>query len=208
MASPTWWTWVWVNSGRWWWTGRPGLLLFMGSQRVGHNWVTELNWTELCYLLVILAISQIFSSLLYLLWLLLNQTWVCSPDTQQSQSADIGLCGEGKHSIYCKAPSNENGHLMFTRSKLFQKWVLKDSIWGGGCSLLIFFWLVGGEITQWSLGTLIINLLVQTSLRSMFLWLACSHHPLPGQFGEGVLVSAEQHEDMHQIVNVYPLKSN
>ena len=47
MASPTRWTWVWVKSGRWWWTGRPGLLRFMGSQRVGHDWVTELNWTEL-----------------------------------------------------------------------------------------------------------------------------------------------------------------
>ena len=47
MASPTQWTWVWVNSGSWWWTGRPGMLQFMGSQRVGHDWVTELNWTEL-----------------------------------------------------------------------------------------------------------------------------------------------------------------
>ena len=44
MASPTRWTWVWVNSGSWWWTGRPGVLQFMGSQRVGQNWVTELNW--------------------------------------------------------------------------------------------------------------------------------------------------------------------
>ena len=44
MVSRTWWTWVWVNSGRWWWTGRPGVLWFMGSQRVGHNWATELNW--------------------------------------------------------------------------------------------------------------------------------------------------------------------
>ena len=44
MASLTWWTWVWVNSGSWWWTGRPGVLRFMGSQRVGHDWVTELNW--------------------------------------------------------------------------------------------------------------------------------------------------------------------
>ena len=47
MASPTPWTWVWVNSGSWWWTGRPGVLQFMGSQRVRHDWVTELNWTEL-----------------------------------------------------------------------------------------------------------------------------------------------------------------
>ena len=39
------WTWVWVDSGSWWWTGRPGMLQFMGSQRVGHNWVTQLNWT-------------------------------------------------------------------------------------------------------------------------------------------------------------------
>ena len=46
MASLTWWTWVWVNSGSWWWTGRPGVLWFMGSQRVGHDWATELNWTE------------------------------------------------------------------------------------------------------------------------------------------------------------------
>ena len=44
MASLTRWTWVWVNSGSWWWTGRPGELRFMGSQKVGHNWATELNW--------------------------------------------------------------------------------------------------------------------------------------------------------------------
>ena len=37
MASPTQWTWVWMNSGSWWWTGRPGVLWFMGSQRVGHD---------------------------------------------------------------------------------------------------------------------------------------------------------------------------
>ena len=47
MASPTQWTWVQVNSGSWWWTGRPGVLQSMGLQRVGHDWVTELNWTEL-----------------------------------------------------------------------------------------------------------------------------------------------------------------
>ena len=46
MASPTQWRWVWVNSGSWWWTGRPGGLWFMVLQRVRHDWVTELNWTE------------------------------------------------------------------------------------------------------------------------------------------------------------------
>ena len=45
MASPTQWTWVWVNSGSWWWTGRLGVLRFMGSQGVGHDWATELNWS-------------------------------------------------------------------------------------------------------------------------------------------------------------------
>ena len=47
MASPTRWTWVWVNSGSWWWTGRPGVLWFMGSQRVRHDWATELtDWLK------------------------------------------------------------------------------------------------------------------------------------------------------------------
>ena len=47
MASPTQWTWVWVNSGSWWWTGRPGVLQSTVLQRVGHYWAAELNWTEL-----------------------------------------------------------------------------------------------------------------------------------------------------------------
>ena len=46
MASSTQWMWVWVNSGSWWLTGRFGVLQFMGLQRVGRDWVTELNWTE------------------------------------------------------------------------------------------------------------------------------------------------------------------
>ena len=48
MASPTQWTWVWVNSGSWWWTRRPVVLQSMGLQRVGHDWVTEVNWTDMC----------------------------------------------------------------------------------------------------------------------------------------------------------------
>ena len=68
MASPTQWTWVWVNSGSWWWTGRPGVLQFMGLQRVRHDWATKLNWTELnwtdsgrtdCF------VKVIFASILY-----------------------------------------------------------------------------------------------------------------------------------------------
>ena len=70
MASPTWWTWVWTCSRSWWWTGKPGVLQSMGLQRVGHDWVTELNWNKerffgflfwfvLCVLkLIILCITQ------------------------------------------------------------------------------------------------------------------------------------------------------
>ena len=49
MASPTWWTWVWVSSRSWWWTERPGMLHSMGSQRVGHDWATEMNWSEVMH---------------------------------------------------------------------------------------------------------------------------------------------------------------
>ena len=48
IVSPTRWMWGWVNSGSWWWTGRPGMLQFMGSQRVGHNWATELIHMKVC----------------------------------------------------------------------------------------------------------------------------------------------------------------
>ena len=50
MSSPTQWTWVWASSERWWWTDKPGMLQSMGSQSIGHDWVTELNWIELCFL--------------------------------------------------------------------------------------------------------------------------------------------------------------
>ena len=47
MASRTQWTWIWVDSQSWWWIGRPGVLQSTGSQRVGHDWATELNWSGL-----------------------------------------------------------------------------------------------------------------------------------------------------------------
>ena len=48
MASLTQWTWVWVNSRSWWWTGSPSVLQSMGLQRVGHDWATELTWLSHC----------------------------------------------------------------------------------------------------------------------------------------------------------------
>ena len=67
MASPTRWKWVWVNSGSWWWTGRPGVLRFMGSQRVGHHWVTDLIWSDLK-----LYLDSLMSFWVYLIIVLLH----------------------------------------------------------------------------------------------------------------------------------------
>ena len=69
IVSPTqWaWVWVWVNSGSWWWTGRPGLLQSLGSQRVGHNWATEL--TEIWPLAGLEDVWCLLSTFPELLWL-------------------------------------------------------------------------------------------------------------------------------------------
>ena len=56
MASPTQWTWVWASSGSWWWTGQPGVLQSMGWQRVRHDWVAELNWTDIVFILLDLCL--------------------------------------------------------------------------------------------------------------------------------------------------------
>ena len=68
MASLTQWTWVWVNSRSWWWTGRPGMLQFMGMQRVGHDWATELN-------------SKRWGSKEILLWYMSKSVCLCFPQS-------------------------------------------------------------------------------------------------------------------------------
>ena len=66
MASPTRWAWVSVNSRSWWRTGRPGMLQFMGSQRFGHDWATELNWIPILQQSdSVLCISTFFSNILF-----------------------------------------------------------------------------------------------------------------------------------------------
>jgi len=47
IASLSRWTWIWASSRSWWWTGKPGMLQFMGLQRIEHDWATELNWRML-----------------------------------------------------------------------------------------------------------------------------------------------------------------
>ena len=77
MASLTQWTWIWVNSGSWWWTRRPGMLQFMGSQRVRHDWATELNWIlqpSFCHIFLLLCVLPDNFILLTLLILYLEVT--------------------------------------------------------------------------------------------------------------------------------------
>ena len=76
MASLTRWTRVWVNSGSWWWTGRPGVLRFMGSQRVGHDWATELNW-------------------IWLRWASLGKV-IIGVRSSVAERGGLGKCREGK----------------------------------------------------------------------------------------------------------------
>ena len=80
-ASPTWWTWVWVSSRSWWLTGKPGVLQSMGSQRVGQDWATELNWTESTISQIAdIVIKSNFPFYPYLL-LLVNDFWAVGPDS-------------------------------------------------------------------------------------------------------------------------------
>ena len=81
MASPTQWTWVWVDSGSWSWTGRPVTLRFMGSQRVGHDRVTELNWCDLPRTLLLFhpCIERLFfTQLLPIFQMRLQSHFLCS----------------------------------------------------------------------------------------------------------------------------------
>ena len=73
MASSTQWTWVSVNSGSWWWTGRPAVLQSMGLQRIGHNWVTELNW------ILTITLEELYKNLAVAAKLLQLCLTVCDP---------------------------------------------------------------------------------------------------------------------------------
>ena len=86
MASPTQWTWVWVDSGSWWWAGRPGMLWFMGSQRVRHDWVTELNWTDVA----IISIYNGYKIPIIIGASLVAQTVKSLPAVQETQVQSLG----------------------------------------------------------------------------------------------------------------------
>ena len=86
--------WVWVNSGSWWWIGRPGVLQLMGSQRVEHDWATELNWTEGFFLVFRLFIS--LNSLLFFngYTIFIN---ICKNTYQKIISPSCSLCFLSTH---------------------------------------------------------------------------------------------------------------
>ena len=95
MVSLTWWTWVWGSSGSWWRTGRPGVLQSTGSQGVGHNWATELNWTDTVLCSGCINIHPInsvggFTSLhtlysIYCLWIFSPEPVLEQPEIQKEE---------------------------------------------------------------------------------------------------------------------------
>jgi len=89
MASLTWCTWVWVNSGSWWWTGRPGVLRFTGSQRVRHDWVAELNW----YTLVGIGVGFACKVFLFMESMSLKHLQIYVLDCNSTNN-DWGLCSK------------------------------------------------------------------------------------------------------------------
>ena len=99
MASLTRWTWVWVNSGSWWWTGRPGVLRFMGSQRVGHDWATDLIWSDgWFYTCIYYMFNTICMVSLWLeeKWSSIYRLWHHSHQTKGNLSHKIGFFPSSK----------------------------------------------------------------------------------------------------------------
>ena len=82
MASLMQWTWIWLSSRSWWWTGKPGMLQSSGSRKVGPNWVTELNWLNNNYMLALLSSLRFFKGhQLCKLIIMAMCYWVCNTYT-------------------------------------------------------------------------------------------------------------------------------
>ena len=92
MASATWWTWVWVSSGSWWWAGKPGMLQSMGSQKVRHNWATKLNW---------MAVFNLWHKIKSNNWLLQSITIYCSWGSKaRILNWFVSLSSSGPHFVW------------------------------------------------------------------------------------------------------------
>ena len=116
MASPAWWTWVWVNSGSWWWTGRPGVLRFMVTESDTTeqlNW-TELNWTDG----MLVNYCQLFVPLLIPSY---RKTWsnpICPFHTAGRKPRACKLFQKRKHTRKCLRSRHEKGRHQFKKIKL------------------------------------------------------------------------------------------
>ena len=114
MASLTRWRWVLVNSRSWWWTGKPGMLLFMGSKRVRHNWVTELNCVGIVG---------------------------CSPTEQSWPISEMISFIRGKVSSISKLPSSHPDLVHYTHSLLTVSNTMDSNLTGLSVKLIILNWL-------------------------------------------------------------------
>ena len=121
MASPTQQTWVWVKSGRWWWTGRPGMLQSMGLQRVGHDWETELNWKVFHEKLTKVDIFRIIAPSFL--------SYVPSPMKSEKAYCKFILSHKPRWSDWHKLPLLRDCHLSPESQTLQQtKWLLSKSL--------------------------------------------------------------------------------
>ena len=127
MASSTQWTWVWVNSVSWWWTGRPGMLQSMGSQGVGHDWATELNWTEkICN-----SLGQKSSRhLVALVWIINIKALMENINIKWSESHSVMCDSFQLHGLY--SPRNSPGQNTGVRSLSLLQGIFPTQGWNPG----------------------------------------------------------------------------
>ena len=112
------WTWVWVNSRNWWWTGKPGVLQSIGSQRVGHDWVTELNWTDYKFYLFLIDWFTIL-------------VWFLSYINMNQPLFVLSLPGCSLEGLILKLKLQYFGHLM-RRVDSLEKTLMLGGIGAGG----------------------------------------------------------------------------
>ena len=124
MASLTRWTWVCVNSRSWWWTGRPGVLQFMGLQRVGHNWATDLIWSERSMYPKLIIFSKEVGKSHY--WLYVN--WYFGRKVMTNQDS---ILQSKRHYFVNKGPSRQgygfsNSHVWMWELDYKESWAPKN----------------------------------------------------------------------------------